>query len=175
MDDERAPLPASQTTFIRSQEAVARRSAAENCARQPKCTPNCGESSIAKRDGLSKRQGEGCGAGRSGANQRRVASQALCKLSFSIQAEFVTHANLVSLAVAWLRRYRCGVVLSEQACASGEMPDAIGKMKQFASLFTHGIRNGSELRYQVHHSDTAEEILTRVDAFFAKPATSSAD
>jgi len=30
------------------------------------------------------------------------------------------------MAVQWLRRYRCGVVLSEQACASGEMPDAIG-------------------------------------------------
>lgn len=26
----------------------------------------------------------------------------------------------------WLRSYRCGVILSEQACASGEMPDAIG-------------------------------------------------
>jgi len=38
----------------------------------------------------------------------------------------VTHSKLVSLAVAWLRRYRCGVVLSEQACVSGEMPDAIG-------------------------------------------------
>jgi hypothetical protein len=25
-----------------------------------------------------------------------------------------------------LRRYRCGVVLSEQSCVSGEMPDAIG-------------------------------------------------
>ena len=25
-----------------------------------------------------------------------------------------------------MRRYRCGVVLSEQACISGEMPDAIG-------------------------------------------------
>jgi len=38
----------------------------------------------------------------------------------------VTHAKLVSMAIAWLRRYRCGVVLSEQSCASGEMPDAIG-------------------------------------------------
>ncbi len=26
----------------------------------------------------------------------------------------------------WLRRYGCGVVLSEQSCASGETPDAIG-------------------------------------------------
>jgi hypothetical protein len=38
----------------------------------------------------------------------------------------MTHAQLVSEAVHWLRRYRCGVVLSEQACVSGEMPDAIG-------------------------------------------------
>jgi hypothetical protein len=38
----------------------------------------------------------------------------------------MTHAQLVETAVAWLRAYRCGVVLSEQACASGEVPDAIG-------------------------------------------------
>jgi hypothetical protein len=33
---------------------------------------------------------------------------------------------LVEKAVQWLRFYRCGVILSEQACSSGEMPDAIG-------------------------------------------------
>src|SRR5580704_15411391 len=38
----------------------------------------------------------------------------------------MTHAQLVEKAVRWLRRYRCGVVLSEQACVSGEMPDALG-------------------------------------------------
>jgi hypothetical protein len=38
----------------------------------------------------------------------------------------MTHAQLVQKAVEWLRAYRCGVVLSEQACISGEMPDAIG-------------------------------------------------
>jgi hypothetical protein len=38
----------------------------------------------------------------------------------------MTHAQLVERAVRWLRGYRCGVVLSEQACVSGEMPDAIG-------------------------------------------------
>jgi hypothetical protein len=38
----------------------------------------------------------------------------------------MNHAFLVARAVEWLRRYRCGVVLSEQACISGEMPDAIG-------------------------------------------------
>jgi hypothetical protein len=38
----------------------------------------------------------------------------------------MTHSQLVQKAVEWLRSYRCGVILSEQACASGEMPDAIG-------------------------------------------------
>ncbi len=38
----------------------------------------------------------------------------------------MTHAQLVERAVAWLRSYRCGIVLSEQACISGEVPDAIG-------------------------------------------------
>src|SRR5499425_2294405 len=38
----------------------------------------------------------------------------------------MTHEKLVTRAVAWLRSYGCGVVLSEQSCASGETPDAIG-------------------------------------------------
>jgi hypothetical protein len=42
------------------------------------------------------------------------------------KTRIMTHAQLVEKAVRWLRSYRCGVVLSEQACASGEMPDAIG-------------------------------------------------
>lgn len=46
----------------------------------------------------------------------------------------MTHAQLVAKAVAWLRSYRCGVVLSEQACASGEMPDAIGWKKASHSV-----------------------------------------
>ncbi|MFZ0705560.1 MAG: hypothetical protein WAM71_08155 [Candidatus Korobacteraceae bacterium] len=37
------------------------------------------------------------------------------------------HANLVAHAVRWLRtKYRCGVILSEQYCATGEVPDVIG-------------------------------------------------
>ncbi len=39
----------------------------------------------------------------------------------------VSHAVLVAKAVDWLRtRYRCGIILSEQYCATGEVPDAIG-------------------------------------------------
>lgn len=39
----------------------------------------------------------------------------------------MTHAQLVERAVHWLRSsYRCGIVLSEQACCTGEVPDVIG-------------------------------------------------
>lgn len=39
----------------------------------------------------------------------------------------MTHLRLIDEAVRWLRsKYRCGIVLSEQSCSSGEIPDAIG-------------------------------------------------
>jgi hypothetical protein len=36
------------------------------------------------------------------------------------------------------------------------------------------VRNGSELRHAVHHSNTGAEILDKVDAFFTT-ASASAD
>jgi tRNA-dihydrouridine synthase len=48
-----------------------------------------------------------------------------------------------------------------------ETPGAIGKMKQFASWFTHGVRNGTELRRQVQSARETTEVIERVDAFFA--------
>ncbi|HXN64233.1 MAG TPA: tRNA dihydrouridine synthase DusB [Candidatus Acidoferrales bacterium] len=51
---------------------------------------------------------------------------------------------------------------------AAELPDAIGKMKQFATSFTHGVRNGSELRRQVHTAHTPTEVLARVEGFFSR-------
>lgn len=51
-----------------------------------------------------------------------------------------------------------------------ETPGAIGKMKQFAAWFTHGVRNGSELRRSVQSAPSAREVLDRVDEFFARLA-----
>jgi tRNA-dihydrouridine synthase B len=58
---------------------------------------------------------------------------------------------------------------------AAEMPDAVGKMKQFASLFTHGVKNGAELRYAVHHSRGTAEIMDSVESFFARSTASSSD
>ncbi len=46
-------------------------------------------------------------------------------------------------------------------------PEVTGKMKQFAGYFTHGVRNGAQLRRAIHDSHAAPEILLRVDEFFA--------
>jgi tRNA-dihydrouridine synthase B len=47
-------------------------------------------------------------------------------------------------------------------------PDIIGKMKQFATYFTHGVRNGSRLRADIYHASEAPQILEMVDAFFER-------
>jgi nifR3 family TIM-barrel protein len=47
-----------------------------------------------------------------------------------------------------------------------ELPDACGKMKQFASWFTHGVPGGAALRKAIYESKTAPEILARVEEFF---------
>jgi len=52
-----------------------------------------------------------------------------------------------------------------------DMAGAIGKMKQFAGWFTHGVRNGAELRRQVQSACTTHEVLERVNAFFSAPVT----
>ena len=53
-----------------------------------------------------------------------------------------------------------------QRLVAAELPDALGKMKQFVCGFTHGVRNGSDLRHHVHSAHSAAEVLDRVDAFF---------
>ncbi len=47
-----------------------------------------------------------------------------------------------------------------------ELPDAVGKMKQFASWFTHGVPGGAHLRKEIYESKSAPEILARVENFF---------
>ena len=47
-----------------------------------------------------------------------------------------------------------------------ELPDATGKMKQFASWFTHGVPGGAGLRKAIYESKSAPEILVRVEEFF---------
>jgi nifR3 family TIM-barrel protein len=47
-----------------------------------------------------------------------------------------------------------------------EYRDTPGKMKQFASWFTHGVRNGAQLRKAIYHAQDERQILGEVERFF---------
>jgi nifR3 family TIM-barrel protein len=46
--------------------------------------------------------------------------------------------------------------------------DVVGKMKQFATYFTHGVRNGARLRAAIYHARDAAEILRLADEHFER-------
>jgi nifR3 family TIM-barrel protein len=54
--------------------------------------------------------------------------------------------------------------------SAANLPDGVGKMKQFACWFTHGVGNGTELRRIVHAARTPSEVLDSVEHFFAQRA-----
>ena len=63
-------------------------------------------------------------------------------------------------------------MLIDEAEASQSLPrdarhgETAGKMKQFASWFTHGVAGGSKLRQQIFMSKTGAAVLDAVDEFF---------
>jgi tRNA-dihydrouridine synthase B len=50
---------------------------------------------------------------------------------------------------------------------SDRMGETAGKMKQFATWFTHGVPGGAKLRAAIYHSRTGAEVLAQVEQFFA--------
>ncbi len=63
-------------------------------------------------------------------------------------------------------------MLLDEAEASQALPrdarmgETAGKMKQFASWFTHGVPGGAKLRARIYQARTGAEVLAQVDAFF---------
>jgi tRNA-dihydrouridine synthase B len=47
------------------------------------------------------------------------------------------------------------------------MGDPVGKMKQFATWFTHGVAGGAKLRAAIYQARTGEGVLAEVERFFA--------
>jgi tRNA-dihydrouridine synthase len=47
------------------------------------------------------------------------------------------------------------------------MGETAGKMKQFATWFTHGVPGGAKLRAAVYHARSGAEVLGEVEQFFA--------
>ncbi|HEX3435271.1 MAG TPA: tRNA dihydrouridine synthase DusB [Pseudacidobacterium sp.] len=64
-----------------------------------------------------------------------------------------------------LDRYRMIRTYFEMLLNEGN-PEAQGKMKQFASWFTHGVPGGASLRKSIYESKTGEAVLDSVERFF---------
>jgi tRNA-dihydrouridine synthase B len=60
-----------------------------------------------------------------------------------------------------------------QEIIAANLPDGVGKMKQFACWFSHGVGNGSELRRTVHVARTQQEVLDSVERFFLQQAAAA--
>lgn len=72
-------------------------------------------------------------------------------------------------------RDRYGIMRSYyQMLVEKDAMDTVGKMKQFATYFTHGVRNGARLRTEIYRATSAAEILDLVDRFFEHELTAAA-
>ena len=49
---------------------------------------------------------------------------------------------------------------------SDRMGETAGKMKQFATWFTHGVPGGAKLRAAIYQARTGAEVLGQVEGFF---------
>jgi nifR3 family TIM-barrel protein len=67
------------------------------------------------------------------------------------------------------------MLLDESEASAGDRNAAIretaGKMKQFASWFTHGVPGGARLRASIYQAKTGAAVLEQVDAFFRAQPT----
>jgi nifR3 family TIM-barrel protein len=72
-------------------------------------------------------------------------------------------------------------MLLAEAEATKDLPRAArlgetsGKMKQFATWFTHGVAGGAKLRAAIYHARSGVEVLAQVDAFFAAQLADGAE
>jgi tRNA-dihydrouridine synthase len=63
------------------------------------------------------------------------------------------------------------ITASGQTARDQRHRDCVGKMKQFASWFTHGVPGGGALRKQIFESKHGPAVLDAIEAFFAARAT----
>ena len=66
------------------------------------------------------------------------------------------------------------ITASGQSAREQRHRDCVGKMKQFASWFTHGVPGGGALRKQIFESKNGDAVLDAVDRFFAARAENAA-
>ena len=62
------------------------------------------------------------------------------------------------------------IIAAGQIAREQRNRDAVGKMKQFAAWFTHGVPGGSSLRKSIFEAKSGPAVLAAVESFFANHA-----
>jgi tRNA-dihydrouridine synthase len=58
------------------------------------------------------------------------------------------------------------MLLAEAGASDARVGDGTGKMKQFATWFTHGVPGGAKLRAAIYQARTGDAVLAEVERFF---------
>jgi tRNA-dihydrouridine synthase B len=66
-------------------------------------------------------------------------------------------------------------VASQALPKAARMGETSGRMKQFATWFTHGVPGGAKLRAAIYQQRTGAGVLAQVDTFFAAQRASGLD
>ncbi|MDE3199443.1 MAG: tRNA dihydrouridine synthase DusB [Acidobacteriota bacterium] len=66
-----------------------------------------------------------------------------------------------------IRAYFAMLLKDAETNADCRQRETAGKMKQFATWFTHGVPRGAKLRKAIYEARTGESVLAEVDRFFA--------
>jgi tRNA-dihydrouridine synthase B len=78
-----------------------------------------------------------------------------------------------------IRAYFQMLLDEQEACKDlprdARIGETAGKMKQFASWFTHGVPGGAKLRASIYQAKTGAAVLEQVDAFFTTQLTNGID
>jgi nifR3 family TIM-barrel protein len=78
-----------------------------------------------------------------------------------------------------IRAYFQMLLDEQEACKDlprdARIGETAGKMKQFASWFTHGVPGGAKLRASIYQAKTGTAVLEQVDAFFTMQLSGGAD
>ncbi len=79
----------------------------------------------------------------------------------------------------WMIRAYFEMLLAETEATKdlprdAKMGDPVGKMKQFATWFTHGVPGGAKLRGAIYQARSGVDVLAEVERFFATQAEAKA-
>ncbi len=88
------------------------------------------------------------------------------------QPTFIDRYNLIR---AYFEMLLAEVELTKDLPRDARMGETSGKMKQFATWFTHGVTGGAKLRRSIYQAKTGQEVLERVNEFFLAGPPAIAD